>query len=214
MYIPSHFAESRHEQISRLVDAHPLATVVARVDGRLEAHHLPFLRIDRLEAGQRLVAHAARGNPVWRLGEARAEVLLVFAGADAYVSPSFYPGKADHHRVVPTYNYAAVHVRGELSCSHDKATKLRTVELLTERMEAGRAQAWAVTDAPASYIDKMLDGIVALALEIRAIEAKFKASQNRSEADQRGVAAGLRATGGTPAQLEAADMIEQGLTRG
>ena len=213
MYVPSHFAESGLERISRLVDAHPLATLVARVDGRLEAHHLPFLRLDRLEVGRRLVAHAARGNPVWKLGESRAEVLLVFAGAEAYVSPSYYPGKSEHHRVVPTYNYAAVHVRGELSCSHDKATKLQTVELLTSRMEAGRAQPWAVTDAPPEYVDRMLDGFVALALEIRAIEAKFKASQNKSEADRRGVATGLRATGGRSASLEAAEMIEQGLTR-
>ncbi|HET7202930.1 MAG TPA: FMN-binding negative transcriptional regulator [Steroidobacteraceae bacterium] len=213
MYIPSHFAESDPGRISRLVDAHPLATLVTQVDGRLEAHHLPFLRLGQLLVGQRLVAHAARGNPVWRLGEARADVLLVFAGAEAYVSPAFYPGKAEHHRVVPTFNYAAVHLRGELSCSHDKATKLRTVEFLTKHMEAAREAPWSVSDAPPAYVDKMLDGIVALSFEIRAIEAKFKASQNKSEVDRRGVVAGLRPAANAPGPSEAAELIEQGLPR-
>jgi transcriptional regulator len=213
MYIPGHFAESDHDRIAGLVDAHPLATLVAQVDGRLEAHHLPFLRLDRLVVGQRLVAHAARGNAVWKLGDMRAEVLLVFAGAEAYVSPAFYPGKSEHHRVVPTYNYAAVHLRGELTCAHDKATKLRTVDLLTKHMEAGREAPWSVDDAPPAYIDRMLDGIVALAFEIRGIEAKFKASQNKSEADRRGVVAGLRAAGNLQAQHEAAELIERGLPR-
>lgn len=211
MYVPGHFAAPSLERITRFVDEHPLATLVVADSGRLEAHHLPFMRLDRFEVGRTLVAHAARGNPLWRLAEARAEVLLVFSGADAYVSPSYYPGKDEHHKVVPTYNYVAVHVRGELSCAHDKETKLRAVELLTGRMEAGRARPWAVADAPASYVDRMLDGIVALSLEVRAIEAKFKASQNRPEADRRGVIAGLRGEHrATPGQ-EAAALIEESL---
>ena len=213
MYVPGHFAESDPERISRLVDAHPLATLVAQVDGRIEAQHLPFLRLDRLAVGQRLIAHAARGNPVWRLGEPRAEVLLVFAGAEAYVSPAFYPSKDEHHRVVPTFNYAAVHLRGELSCAHDHATKLCAVGLLTKHMEAGREAPWSVSDAPPAYVDRMLDGIVALSFEIHSIEAKFKASQNKSEGDRRGVVAGLRATRAVPATEEAAEMIERGLPR-
>lgn len=213
MYVPGHFAETSLERITRFVDEHPLATLVVADAGRLEAHHLPFMRLDRLEIGGTLIAHAARGNPLWRLAEARAEALLVFSGADAYVSPVYYPGKEAHHKVVPTYNYAAVHVRGELACAHDKGTKLRFVELLTARMEAGRARPWSVADAPASYIDRMLDGIVALSLEVRAIEAKFKASQNKSEADRRGVVDGLRAEHRAAPAVEAAALIEQGLGR-
>ena len=211
MYVPAHFAEHDPERITRFVDDHPLATLVVMVAGRLEAHHLPFLRLDRFEAGARLFAHVARGNPLWRQAEARLDALLVFVGAGGYVSPSFYASKAEHQRVVPTYNYAAVHVHGHLSFSHDEAEKRRAVEVLTRRMEASRAQPWDVADAPAAYVAKMLDGIVALSLEIRSIEAKFKASQNKSVADRRGVMLGLReAAGGTPGS-EAADLIEAGL---
>ena len=211
MYVPAHFAEHDPERLARFVDDHPLATLVVTVAGRLEAHHLPFLRLDRLEAGGRLLAHVARGNPLWRHTEPPVDALLVFVGAGGYVSPSFYASKAEHHRVVPTYNYAAVHVQGQLSCSHDAAEKRRAVEMLTRRMEASRAQPWAVADAPAGYVAKMLDGIVALSLEIHSIESKFKASQNKSVADRRGVMLGLREAAGAVPQSEAADLIEAGL---
>ncbi|MCE3286173.1 MAG: transcriptional regulator, partial [Steroidobacteraceae bacterium] len=134
-----------------------------------------------------------------------------FVGADGYVSPSYYASKGEHHRVVPTYNYAAVHVHGPLSCSHDAADKRRAVEMLTRRMEATRAQPWDVADAPAEYVAKMLDGIVALSLEVRSIEAKFKASQNKSVADRRGVMLGLRVAARGVSESEAADLIEAGL---
>jgi transcriptional regulator len=211
MYVPAHFAEHDPERITRFVDDHPLATLVVTVAGRLEAHHLPVLRLDRLEAGGRLLAHVARGNPLWRQAEGRVDALLVLVGAGGYVSPSFYASKAEHHRVVPTYNYAAVHVHGELSFSHDESDKRRAVEMLTRRMEASRAQPWAVGDAPAGYVAKMLDGIVALSLEIRSIEAKFKASQNKSVADRQGVMLGLREAAGAVPESEAADLIEAGL---
>jgi transcriptional regulator len=208
VYIPQAFVETDPERIAPFVDAHPLATLIALSGGRLDAHHLPFLRLAAVEAGQRFVAHVARGNPLWRLAESGIEVLLVFAGAGAYVSPAYYPGKAEHRRVVPTWNYAAVHVHGWLTSVHDRTSKLHTVELLTRRMEAGREQPWAVTDAPPAYIDKMLDGIVGLSLEVRSVEAKFKASQNRSDADRQGVVVGLRADPGVASALEAADMVE------
>jgi transcriptional regulator len=139
--------------------------------------------------------------------------LLIFAGAAAYISPSFYPTKADHHKVVPTYNYASVHVRGTLTCSHGNQDKLKVVEMLTQRMESARATPWSVSDAPREYIDKMLNGIVALSLEIGSIEAKWKASQNRAPIDRRGVVEGLRAKAHGEADLEAAEIAEQYLQR-
>ena len=208
MYVPAHFAETDPGRIAGLVDAHPLATLVAQVDGRIEAHHLPFVPLDGVAAGHRLVAHAARANPVVRLGDARAEVLLVFTGAEAYVSPSFYPGKAQHHRVVPTYNYAAVHLRGELTCARDATTRRGIVEFLTRRMERGRETPWSIDDAPPDFVARMLEGIVALSFEIRSVEAKFKASQNKSDADRHGVAAGLRAEAGLPGSVEAARLVD------
>ena len=208
MYIPAAFQESDAVRIAEFVDRHPLAALIGLIDGQLVANHVPFIRTTGLAPGTQLIAHTARANPARRLGESGADVLLVFLGADAYVSPSYYPSKSRDPRTVPTYNYVAVHVRGRLGCSHDRADKLRAVELLTTKMESGRPNPWSVSDAPQDYLDKMLGGIVALTLHIESVEAKWKASQNRSTEDQRGVIEGLRAgPPGSPA-LEAAAAVE------
>ena len=208
MYIPGPFAEHDAARIASFVAAHPLATLVGVEDGRPVADHLPFICADRLAPGGTLIAHAARANATWRMGEPGAQVLLVFSGASAYVSPSFYPSKARTHEVVPTWNYVAVHVRGTLHAVHDEGEKLAIVTALTDRMEAPRSAPWKVTDAPADYIEKMLQGIVGLTLTITEVTAKTKASQNRTPADQRGALAGLRAN---PAAAEAAELIAQRL---
>ena len=211
MYVPPHFAETDGDRIARFVDAHPLATLAVVCDGKIEAHHLPFLREGPVTAGARLIAHAARGNALWRLAERRVDALLVFSGAAAYVSPSYYAGKAEHGRVVPTFNYAAVHVHGELACSHAEGDKRRTVERLTAHLEGSRTQPWAVADAPADFVTAMLRGIVALSFDVRAVEAKFKASQNKSLADRRGVVRGLREDASTNDLAEAATLVEASL---
>ena len=211
MYVPSHFAETDDRRIAQFVDRHPLATVVVVSDGRLEAHHLPVVRQGPLAVGARLIAHVARGNPLWRLAESRVAALLVFSGAAAYVSPSYYPGKNEHGRVVPTFNYAAVHVHGELACSHDEAARRNAVERLTAHLEATRHPPWSLADAPEDYVAAMLRGIVALSFEVRAFEVKFKASQNKSVADRRGVVQGLRQDFAATEAAEAAAMIEEGL---
>jgi transcriptional regulator len=117
------------------------------------------------------------------------------------VSPSFYPSKARTHEVVPTWNYVAVHVRGTLACTHDRDTKRQLVDRLTRHMESQRREPWAVSDAPADYIEKMLQGLVGLTLTISEVVAKTKASQNRTAEDRAGVVAGLSAD---PASTEAA----------
>jgi transcriptional regulator len=211
MHVPDVFAEGDSGRITAFVDHHPLATLVGLIDGRLQANHLPFMRSGNLAAGDSLISHVARANPAWQLGEANSEVLVVFTGSDAYVSPSFYPSKLEHHKVVPTYNYVAVHVRGRLSCSHDPAEKLRCVEMLTRRMESSRQSPWSVSDAPRDYIEQMLAGFVALSLSIDSIEAKTKASQNRSREDQAGVVLGLRSASAHSSALEAAAMIAERL---
>jgi len=211
VYVPPHFVEADGDRIAGFVDAHPLATLAVVCDGRIEAHHLPFVRQGPLTAGARLIGHVARGNPLWRVAERRVDALLVFSGAAAYVSPSYYDGKAEHHRVVPTYNYAAVHVHGELTCSHDADVKRHVVDRLTAHMEAGRADPWSLADAPAEYLAAMLRGIVALSFEVRAVEAKFKASQNKSVIDQRGVMRGLRQDAAMSEPAKAAALIEERL---
>jgi transcriptional regulator len=196
MYIPGPFAENDEARIAAFVAAHPLATLAGVEDGRPVADHLPFICTDRLAPGGTMVAHTAKGNATWRQGERGAEVLLVFSGASAYVSPSFYPSKARTHEVVPTWNYSTVHVRGTLRCVHDEAEKLAIVTMLTDRMEASRPVPWKVTDAPAPYIAKMLAGIVGLRLEVQSVTAKAKASQNRTAEDRSGVVEGLAADEG------------------
>jgi transcriptional regulator len=196
MYIPGPFAENDGARIAAFVAAHPLATLAGVEDGRPVADHLPFICLDRLAPGGTLIAHTAKGNATWRLGERGAEVLLVFSGASAYISPSFYPSKARTHEVVPTWNYVAVHVRGTLHAVHDEAEKLAIVTALTDRLEAPRTAPWKVTDAPTPYITKMLAAIVGLRFEVQSVTAKTKASQNRTAEDRRGVAEGLAADEG------------------
>ena len=210
MYIPGPFAEHDAARIAAFVAAHPLATLVGIEDGRPVVDHLPVLCADRLAPGGTLIAHTSKSNPTWRLGERGAEAVVAFTGASAYVSPSFYPSKARTHEVVPTWNYVAVHVRGTLACTHDRDTKRQLVEQLTRHMESQRQQPWAVSDAPADYIEKMLQGLVGLTLTISEVVAKTKASQNRTAEDRRGVAEGLAADEGT---REAADVARDLLSR-
>ncbi|MBU3671169.1 MAG: FMN-binding negative transcriptional regulator [Sinobacteraceae bacterium] len=191
VYLPDVFKETDAERIAQFVAQHPLATLIAVQEGRPHADHLPFLCLDQVAVGGTFIAHTSLANPSWKLAESRPEVLLIFSGATAYVSPSLYPSKQQTHEVVPTYNYVSVHVRGILSHSHDAALKLQYVERLTRAFEAQRAEPWAVSDAPAPYIDKMLKGLVALTLEVTSVTAKSKASQNRLPQDQLGVARGL-----------------------
>jgi transcriptional regulator len=210
MYVPGPFAEHDAARIAAFVAAHPLATLVSIEDGRPVVDHLPVLCADRLAPGGTLIAHTSKSNPTWRLGERGAEAVVAFTGASAYVSPSFYPSKARTHEVVPTWNYVAVHVRGTLACTHDRDTKLQLVDRLTRHMEAQRQKPWAVSDAPADYIEKMLQGLVGLTLTISEVVAKTKASQNRTAEDRRGVAEGLAAEDGA---REAADVVRDLLSR-
>ena len=210
MYIPGPFAEHDAARIAAFVAAHPLATLVSIEDGRPVVDHLPVLCADRLAPGGTLIAHTSKSNPTWRLGERGAEAVVAFTGASAYVSPSFYPSKLRTHEVVPTWNYVAVHVRGTLACTHDRDTKRQLVEQLTRHMESQRQEPWAVSDAPADYIEKMLQGLVGLTLTISEIVAKTKASQNRTAEDRRGVAEGLAAEEGA---REAADVVRDLLSR-
>ncbi|MEY2625720.1 MAG: hypothetical protein RL412_1495 [Pseudomonadota bacterium] len=210
MYIPSLFKESDTATIERFVDEHPLATVVLVTDGQPHVDHIPFMRISGLSPGGVLITHVAKANNTWKLIDQTPSAMLVFTGASAYVSPSFYPSKPITHEVVPTWNYVGVHLKGKLSYSHDHDEKKRTVDHLTRKMEATRAEPWSIDDAPASYIAAMLSGVVALSFQIETIEAKFKASQNKTRKDRQGVIDGLESNSLT---AEAAAIVKQHLDR-
>jgi transcriptional regulator len=140
-----------------------------------------------------LNGHLARGNPHRALADG-GEALVIFQGPSAYVSPSGYPSKAVDGRVVPTWNYEAVHVYGAITWQEDRAWLRANVDALSNLFEAGRPHPWALADAPADFTDKLLRGIVGLEIRIARIEAKRKLSQNRAEADRRGVIAALNAS--------------------
>jgi len=143
--------------------------------------------------GDVVVAHMARANPHWKQIEADTPVLLICGGPQAYISPTWYAAKAEHGRVVPTWNYSTVHLSGRAQVHEDPAWLREAVTLLTDRHEGGREPRWRVTDAPEDYVTGQLRGIVGIEIRVEKVEAKAKLSQNRSEADRRGVVAGLRA---------------------
>lgn len=187
MYIPDHFRETRPEVLHDAVRRIGFATLVT-LD--LEANLLPMLLDD---AGTVLRGHVARANPVWKQGDGPA--LALFLGPHGYVSPNWYPSKAEHGKAVPTWNYLAVQARGTLRWTHDLDQLRGLVTELTDRHESERPEPWAVSDAPAGYTDALLRAIVGFELSVESLEGKWKLSQNRDAADRIGVREGLSREG-------------------
>ncbi|MFS2156198.1 FMN-binding negative transcriptional regulator [Pseudomonas sp. Pseusp122] len=194
MYTPSAFKDEELASLHGLIEQTRLAIVVTHDENGIQASHLPLLFNPDQGPFGTLYGHLAKANPQWRALQTRAEAMVIFAGADAYVSPAFYPGKAEHGKVVPTWNYQAVHAYGRADVFTDADRLLQVVSDLTDKHEGSRAQPWAVADAPAEYIDKMLGAIVGFALPISSLEGKRKLSQNRSTEDMAGVREGLLAS--------------------
>ena len=193
MYLPKHFEQTDAAALQALMREHPLATlIVAGADGTT-ADLVPLEYLPG--AGPpgslgTLRGHVARANPLWKRA-AGAEVLAVFTGPQAYITPSWYPTKAETHKVVPTWNYTVVQARGPLRAIEDAPWLHALVSGLTAHHEAPRAQPWAVADAPDDYVQVMLRAIVGIEIELTHLVGKWKVSQNRNEADRNGVAAGL-----------------------
>lgn len=193
MYLPAHFAESRPQVLRDFIAAHPLGLLVTQSRaGGIDANSVPFF-LDASDDGTPgvLRAHVARANPVWTSARDDVDALVVFQGPHGYVSPAWYPSKAEHGKVVPTWNYVMVQARGRLRAIDDKAWLRAFVTRLTERHEGGRPAPWAVADAPADYIETMLGAIVGIEIALGSLVGKWKVSQNRAAADRAGVAEGL-----------------------
>jgi transcriptional regulator len=190
MYLPKHFEQTDRAQLAGLMAAHPLATLVTRQGEGFSADHIPLL-YDATQGEHGLLrGHVARANPLWREA-AGSEVLVVFSGPQAYISPSWYPSKAATGKVVPTWNYAVVHARGSLRAIEDAPWLYALVTALTQRHEGARAQPWQVSDAPDDYVQQMLRAIVGIEIPLTALVGKWKVTQNRSGADRLGVVTGL-----------------------
>jgi transcriptional regulator len=189
MYVPTAFKEDRQEELSEIMRQCALPVLVSPLrEGdalRMVATHLPLMVSDG-----RLIGHIARANEQWKFLDTTAESLAIFNSVDGYVSPSLYATKHETGRVVPTWNYAAVHAYGRLEIIEDSAKILQLVTELTHRHEKDRQNAWAVTDAPADYIEAQLKGIVGVVLHITKLVGARKFSQNKTVADRKGVIAG------------------------
>jgi transcriptional regulator len=189
LYIPPHFREDRLDVLHALVREHGFATLVTTGAAGLMATHLPMVLDGGAGPLGTLRGHVSIANPQWR---DTGEALAIFQGPASYITPSWYATKQETGRVVPTYNYLAVHAYGSLRTFRDSHSLDRHVRELTAKHEAEFEEAWEVDDAPHAYIEGLLKGIVGLELEITRLEGKWKTSQNRPAADRAGVARGLR----------------------
>jgi len=201
MYLPAHFAESRPEVLATLVRSHPFGLLATQSgDGGVDANSIPFV-LDPGSPGTLgvLRGHVGRANPLWQTARGDVDSLVVFQGPQGYVSPAWYPSKAEHGKVVPTWNYVMVQARGKLRAIDDADWLRGFVTRLTERHEGGRAAPWAVSDAPADYVATMLRAIVGIEITLTSLTGKWKVSQNRPAADRAGVVAGLTREDGDPA---------------
>jgi transcriptional regulator len=211
MYVPRVLEETNLAVLHGLIRTHPLGMWVSQAGTELVGNHIPFLLDAERGPHGTLVGHVARANPVCESLSTTVASLIVFRGADSYITPSWYPSKQVHGRAVPTWNYAVVHVTGMPRAIHDRDWVLQLVTRLTDSQEAGRAQPWKVSDAPAEHIDRLLKNIVGIEIPIERIVGKWKANQTSPYGDKLGVIDGLLERGDTPA-LEMAALVRRHAT--
>ncbi|MGI9332703.1 MAG: FMN-binding negative transcriptional regulator, partial [Gammaproteobacteria bacterium] len=206
MYIPHAFEETRVDVMHDLMRRHPFATLVTCTQDGPDANHLPLLVESDPAPYGTLRGHVAKANPLWRDGAGEQPVLAIFQGPHTYVSPSWYPSKREHGKVVPTWNYAVVHARGTLAVVDEPGALRAHVQSLTTRHESGRRDPWQLSDAPEPFIEKLLGGIRGVVIQISQLEGKWKMSQNRDAVDRRGVVEALQLDGSASALAVAEQM--------
>lgn len=207
MYVPKHFEEPRVDVLHELIRARPLSTLVTLASGGLEANHIPLhLSAEPGPLGT-LRGHVARSNPFWNDMAGNNQVLAIFHGPDAYITPSWYPTKAETGKVVPTWNYAVAHAYGTLRVVDDPVWLREHLETLTARSEAAFPEPWRVSDAPLDFTEKLIGAIVGIEIGITRLLGKWKLSQNQSRINQAGVVQGLRASA-NPEAVSMAELVE------
>jgi transcriptional regulator len=205
MYQPDHFRVADLPQMHALMRARPLATLVSAGSLGLYATHLPTVLKDDGPYGV-IECHLARANPHWKDLAEGNEALMIFEGPEGYITPNWYPSKADHGKVVPTWNYAVVHAYGRPEVMEDKNWLRRHVTELTAQQETNEVKPWAPSDAPESFVEVMLRGIVGFRFAFTQLEGKWKMSQNRQATDRNGVVRGLE-TRGQGDDLEVTELV-------
>jgi transcriptional regulator len=216
MYVPRHHQETDLSVLHALMKSHPLGTWVTQRDGELVANHIPFLLDPSRGRLGTLSGHVARANPVWKSTSTTLRSVVIFQGADAYITPSWYPSKDPDGKVVPTWNYAVVHAHGLPRAIEDRDWLLRHVTQLTDTHERGEVLPWKVADAPPDYIAGLAKAIVGIEIPIDTLVGKWKVSQNRPAPDKLGVVDGLMARGDARSEEMAALVKERipGVTGG
>lgn len=192
MYLPKHFEMADRTALQALVSDYPLGTWIVQCDGELVINHIPFFLDSSAGANGMLIGHVARANPVWRQLACATSSVVVFQGPQAYVSPRWYAGKLIDGKVVPTWNYAVAHAHGTPRAIEDRQRLLEMVSQMSALQEAPLDQPWAVSDAPAEFIEGMLGAIIGVEIPLDRLTGKWKCSQNRRAQDQRRIAAGLQ----------------------
>ena len=212
MYRPDEFRVEDVARMHALMRARPFASLISNGSIGLYASHLPTVLKDEDSYGV-IECHLARANPHWKDVASGNEALMIFQGPESYITPNWYPSKAEHGKVVPTWNYAIVHAYGRAEMMENKEWLRRHVGELTAQQEQAQARPWALSDAPQPYVDAMLRGIVGFRFAITRLEGKWKMSQNREAHDRAGVVAGLntRATGD---DLEIAEAVTRAMMAG
>ena len=206
MHIPAAFRQDDLTQLHAQMRENPLAALVSHSNAGLQASHLPLLLAAEEGEYGTLYGHFARANPQWQVFAEQPEALAIFSGADAYVSPSAYPSKAEHGKAVPTWNYISVHAHGQLEVFDDPERLRQLLAHMTAAHEGNQPKPWAMDDAPRDYIDSMLRAIVGFALPIQRLQGQWKLSQNRNAADHAGVQQALSASPQAKDQALAAQM--------
>lgn len=211
MYVPPHSRENRINVLQDAVNRVRFGTLVTITNGTLHATHLPALLDPVGAVNGTLIGHIARNNPQWQTDARDVAGIATFVGPNFYVTPAWYATKPQTGKVVPTWNYIAVEARGSVAFVRDRERLRHIVERLTQAQEAPRDEPWAVSDAPESYIEQMLGGIVGFVMTIETLEGAWKLGQHKSDADREGVAAGVAATADRPDLRELLPLLRPGV---
>ncbi len=208
MYIPKYHALTDVATMHNHIKEHPLGAWVCNAQRELIANHIPFVLNPQHGNHGRLLGHVSRANPVWRELSTGARSVVMFMGPHAYISPSWYPGKHQHGKVVPTWNYVTVHAHGMARAIEDSNWILDVIGRLTNAQESRRQQPWKLSDAPQEYIEKMLRAVVGIEITIDQLEGRLKVSQDEDKQDRLGTVEGLRQTSESSSQVLAELVLE------
>jgi transcriptional regulator len=206
MHIPSKFKQHEENQLIEIMREYPFATLVTLSESGIEATHLPVI-LNKVDGKNIVQAHISKANKIWESVKEGSEILLIFNGPNCYISPNYYPTKQESGKAVPTWNYVVVHVKGTISFIHDEKWIYHMIDSLTQEHESKQDFPWSISDAPDTYINRMLPAIVGIEISIDSIEGQWKLSQNQPEVNQFGVIQGLLQKGETP-ELKVSELVK------